>query len=180
LGLSEGSIIEKNRASGADALLSTHTNWEKVCKWLWSTNVDAVESQGTYREIPVGDVEYKTDGTFFIIDNNNEFVPSTEEFNKDKNYYIENTGTDKLTRPYIEVNAAPTEYLFEPGKFYYLTAGADTESVDDDIYTISYDDFDGSIKYYEFIEGDEESFDTRFDLLVRPVNIDKDHYSDSI
>lgn len=177
LGLPANSIIEKNRASGADALLTTHVNWEKVCKWLWSTNVDAVESQGTYKEIPVGDIEYKTDGTFFVINENNEFVASTEAFNKDKTYYIANTGDDKETNPYIEVNAAPAEYVFEVGKFYYLAAGGDTESTDDDIYTISYDAFDGSIKYYEFIEGDESSFNTRFDLLVRPVNTTKDTYN---
>jgi hypothetical protein len=180
LGLPANSIIEKNRASGADALLTTHINWEKVCKWLWSTNVDAVESQGTYREIPVGDMEYKTDGTFFIINENNEFVPSTEAFNKDKSYYIANTGDDKETNPYIEVNAAPAEYVFEVGKFYYLAAGGDTAKTDDDIYTISYDAFDGSIKYYEFIEGDASSFDTRFDLLVRPVDTQKETYNSGI
>jgi hypothetical protein len=75
------------------------------------------------------------------------------------------------------VNAAPAEYVFEIGKFYYLAAGGDTDNSEDDIYTISYDDFDGSIKYYEFIEGDEDSFNDRFDLLVRPVNIIKESYN---
>ena len=87
LGLPENSIIKDNRPSGADALLTTHTNWEKVCKWLWSTNLDAVESQGRYIKVPVGDVEYKTDGSFFYINANGEYIAATEAFDAEKAYY---------------------------------------------------------------------------------------------
>lgn len=180
LNLPENSIIEKDKVSGTRALLSTHKNWEKVCKWLWSTDVDAVISQGGYTVVPVGDREYLTDGTFFIIDDSNDFVPSYDEFDPNKTYYVENPTTneeEKEKKPYIEVNAAPKEYLYEIGKFYYQVAGQKTEDVEDDIYALSYDGFDGSIKYYEFNEHDPSTYDIHFDLLVRPVNIETEEYN---
>jgi hypothetical protein len=44
LGLPEGSIVAGDNESGADALLTTYANWEKVCKWIYSTDPDAVAS----------------------------------------------------------------------------------------------------------------------------------------
>ena len=176
-GLPEGSIIADNRESGADALLLTHKNWEKVCKWVYSTNPDAVDSQGIYTIAPVGNVEYKADGTFFIIDENNKYVPSTAAFDVNKTYYKLNEGTDKEQVPYVQVDAAPAEYVFVKGKFYYLASGyATPDDTTDDVYAISNDEYDGSITYYEFTDSDVSILDTKFDLLVRPVNIESETY----
>jgi hypothetical protein len=101
LGLPSGSIIAGDRVSGANALLTTHENWEKVCKWIYSTDPDAVASQGTYTPAAVGNVEYKTDGTFFIINANNQYEATTEPFDFNKTYYQANTGDDKDTVPYV-------------------------------------------------------------------------------
>jgi hypothetical protein len=49
--------------------------------------------------------------------------------------------------------------------------GLDTEDVSDDVFAICEDEkYDGSIKYYQFVESDTSNYDTRFDLLVRPVD----------
>ena len=171
LGLPSGSIMADNRVSGANALLTTHENWEKVCKWVYSTDPEAVASQGIYTPAPVGNVEYKDDGTFFVIDENNEYKASTEPFDLNKIYYKINTGDDKETVPYIQVDAALPEFVFEKGKFYYLASGYNTPNDNsDDVYALSYDDYDGSITYYTFNDSDLADFDNRFDLLVRKTN----------
>ena len=33
-------------------------NWEKVCRWIYSTNLDNVKSQGEYKVAAVGKVVY--------------------------------------------------------------------------------------------------------------------------
>lgn len=201
LGLPEGSIIagEANRETGADALLTTHANWEKVCKWLWSTNLDAVDSQGTYVKVPVGNVLYKDDGSFFIIDDSGAYVATTgQPFDPEKEYYKykkdasgnivyekDDEGNDKVDAEgnpipmYEVVDATTEEYLYVKGKFYYQAAGLDTESISDDVYAISNDDYDGTTDYYNFVEGDEATFDNRFDLLVRPVDTNTEAFDAS-
>jgi hypothetical protein len=85
-------LTEGDRESGAKALLTTHQNWEKVCKWLWSTNLDAVDSQGSYINIPVGDTLYLNDGTFFVINENGEYESTLGlDFDANKIYYIHKT-----------------------------------------------------------------------------------------
>ena len=201
LGLPEGSIVagKANRETGANALLTTYKNWEKVCKWLWSTNLDAVTSQGTYKEIPVGNVLYKDDGTFFIINEDGNYEATTGlAFDATKEYYrhkknddgeyeyekdsqgeliLDDNGSPKPV--YEAVDATTSEYLYEKGKFYYQAAGLDTSDITDDVYAISNDDYDGSIKYYAFVEGDVNTFDDHFDLLVRPVDLEKETFDAS-
>lgn len=192
LGLPEGSIIAGDRESGADALLTTHANWEKVCKWVWSTNLDAVSSQGTYVEVPVGDVLFDNseETNIFVIDDNGAYIKVTGlTFDKTKEYYTyktDNSGNieyetdsdgnqilDEEGNPiplYAVVDATTSDYIYAPGKFYYQTQGLDTTDTSDDVYAIANDEvYDGSLKYYEFTD-DPSTFDDRFDLLVRPVD----------
>ena len=192
LGLPKGSILagEENRETGADALLTTHRNWERVCKWLWSTNLDAVASQGTYTKAPVGNVLYKSDGTFFIINEAGKYESTAgKDFDATKEYYVQKKDSsgnvqyekdengeqilDENGQPipvYEVVDATTADYLYEKGKFYYQAMGLDTDDITDDVYAISNDDYDGSMDYYVFTEGDSSKFDERFDLLVRPVD----------
>lgn len=178
LGLATGSIIAGDKESGADALLTTHRNWEKVCQWLWSTNLDAVESQGSYSKVPVGDTVYET-GKFYIIDDEGDYVISNDEFDANKTYYSYGTLEGASEASYNPVNVCPAEYKYESGKFYYLAAGGNTESTSDDVYAISTEGYVGGIDYYVFIEGDTSTFDDRFDLLVRPVDFTIDTYDAS-
>ena len=181
LGLPSGSIIAGDRVSGANALLTTHANWEKVCKWIYSTDPDAVASQGTYTPAAVGNVEYKTDGTFFIINANNQYEATTEPFDFNKTYYQANTGDNKDTVPYIQVDAAPADLVFIKGKFYYLATGYGTpDDESDDVYAIANDDYDGSTTYYTFTDNSVEELNAKADLLIRPVNTSTETYSDSI
>ena len=181
LGLEAGSIVAGDRESGANALLSTHANWEKVCKWIYSTDPDAVASQGVYTPAAVGNVEYKTDGTFFIIDENNEYVATTAPFDFSKTYYRVNTGEDKATVPYVQVDAAPADLVYIKGKFYYLAAGYGTpDDTTDDVYAIANDDYDGSTTYYTFTDNSLEELNAKADLLVRPVNTTTETFDASI
>lgn len=180
LGLPNGSIVAGDRVSGANALLTTHENWEKVCKWIYSTDPDAVASQGTYTPAAVGNVEYKTDGTFFIINANNQYEATTEPFDFNKTYYQANTGDDKDTVPYVQVDAAPADLVFIKGKFYYLATGYGTpDDESDDVYAIANDDYDGSTTYYTFADNSIEELNAKADLLIRPVDIATETYSDS-
>lgn len=198
LGLAEGSITAGDRESGADALLTTHANWEKVCKWLWSTNLDAVSSQGTYKEVPVGDVLFDNseETEIFVINDDGIYIKVTGlTFDKTKEYYtykkndsgnIEyetdsdgNQILDDEGNPvplYAVVDVTTNEYLYTPGKFYYQTQGLDTTDTADDVYAIADDEtYDGSLKYYIFTD-DPTTFDERFDLLVRPVDTENEAF----
>jgi hypothetical protein len=47
-------------------------NWEKVCKWIYSTNLDNVKSQGNYKNIELYQYDYEAN-KFYILqkDENN-------------------------------------------------------------------------------------------------------------
>lgn len=163
-------IPQGDRIAGTKALLSTHTNWEKVCKWLWSTNLDAVDSQGSYEKVPVGDIEYQT-GVYYVITEDGSYEISNNPFNADITYYTKVTDSTTGTVNYNPVNVCPAEYLYEAGKFYVLAAGGATASTTDDVYAISKEGYVGGTDYFVFVEGDTTKFDERFDLLVAPVDI---------
>ena len=171
-------ITMGDHAAGAKALLSTHRNWEKVCKWVWSTNLDAVVSQGTYRPIVVGNIEY-VKNVYYIINNEGEYVLSTEDFDDTKTYYKLKENDDGSTE-YMPINACLAENLYAPGKYYYLASGKATENDSDDVYAIANQEvFNSGETYFIFEEGDVSTFDEKFDLLVSPVNIETDSYDSS-
>lgn len=171
LGLDPGSIIAGDKASGADALLTTYANWEKAVKWVWSTNLDAVDSQGTYIKVPVGNYEYKP-GTYYSVTADGDYAIDNDEFDADKIYYEEVKETDsggQQVTVYKIVAVTTKEYLFEANKFYYLVSGSDTESTDDDVYALA-TEFDNGIDYYTFNSIiDEKELNEKFDLLVAPA-----------
>jgi len=212
--LGTGTIPKGDLEAGAKALLSTHTNWEKVCKWLWSTNLDAVVSQGTYSKVPVGDTAYEP-GVYYVVDGDS-YAISNADFDENTTYYVKsevNYDVISLTAEtyisgkyyilnadgeyvidastfdankiyyeqviedrYIPVNVCPAEYVYVKGKFYVLTAGGNTVSTTDDVYALSNEEFAGGTTYYEFKDDTLDTLNSRFDLLIAPVDIENATY----
>lgn len=171
LGLEPNSITMSDRESGADALLTTYVNWEKAVKWVWSTNLDVVESQGVYKKVPVAEKEYIV-GTYYVPIEDGSYQIDNEPFDENKVYY--ETKTENGVTSYKIASVTSKEYVFEANKFYYLASGSDTVSTDDDVYTLA-TEFDSGIEYYEFKSIDDpEELNEKFDLLVAPATGDYD------
>ena len=186
LGLSEGSIVEDNKESGADALLTTHRNWEKVCKWVWSTNVDAVVSQGVYNPILVSNTVYEKN-KYFIIDSTGTsetgFVLADQDFDETIDYYRTKVIIDPITQQeqiiYVTIRLCSEENKFAENKYYYQVSGQNTTDPTDDVYALA-DTYDDSTDYYTFTSYTEEELNKKFDLLVRPVDVSKESFSSSV
>ena len=145
-------------------------NWEKVCKWIYSTNLDNVASQGSYKKIPVGLVTYVPDGRFYVLQDS-DYVPATEDFDESGEtiyFKIESvtekdpiTGEDIVRDNYVNAYATKEEWIYEPNKFYILTSG---------VYSLCQDTvFDSSKTYYEFESLEKEDIAKIADLLIAPA-----------
>ena len=181
LGLPAGSIKQGDKYSGADALMTTHVNWEKVCKWLWSTNLDAVVSQGTYSPVLVSNTKYET-GTYYVVDSDgvDGFSISNDAFDENQAYYKLEVN-DKGEKKYSPIRLCLPENLFTAvGKtWYYQVAGQNTPDDDsDDVYTIA-TEYNNQTDYYSFSSDTIEVQNTKLDLLVRPVDPSTDVFSSS-
>lgn len=168
-----------------DAAVDLMGHWEKVCKWIYSTDLQNVLSQGSYIEIPVGLVEYKPN-TFYILDENSEtgyslatgeFVPTQTYFTK-TTYEVQVPVVDEDGEPVVDENGVPEtttetkeaytnayatlkDYIYEPGKFYIKVS---------DAYSICNDsEFDSSVAYYKFETLSDDKIAEIADLLVAPA-----------
>ena len=153
-----------------DAAVNLMGNWEKVCKWVYSTNIDNVKSQGSYSEIPVGLVEYKP-GEFYIEDETSPtgYSYATGEFDPDRTYYKETIYTEKdeqtqeevEKRKYENAYATLNDYIYKMNKFYIYVSGA---------YSLCSDvEFDSSQTYYKFTSLENDEIAKIADLLVKPA-----------
>lgn len=173
-----------DKLAAAKALMTTHANWEKFCQWVWSTNLDAVPSQGSYEKVRLGTVKF--DATkHYIINENGVYVLATE-YSDDQTYYelVPKTSTTadeegneviETKNEYVIVDAVPEAQIYKKNTFYYLASGEDTTNTDDDVYALCADDaFSGSITYYKFTSLTEDKLDKLADLLVAPAEGDFD------
>lgn len=173
-----------DKLAAAKALMTTHANWEKFCQWVWSTNLDAVPSQGSYEKIRLGTVVF--DATkHYIINENGVYVLATEYSDK-QTYYelktkesvsVDEEGNEVTTteEEYVVVDAVPEAQIYKKNTFYYLASGEDTTKTDDDVYALCADDaFSGSITYYKFTSLTEDALNKLADLLVAPADGDFD------
>ena len=168
-----------------DAAVDLMSNWEKVCKWVYSTNLDNVKSQGNYSAVPVGLVEYKPN-KFYVIDENAEsgYSISTGEFDPKETYYVisdyevEVEVTDENGKPiynadgtvktetvtrhtYTNAYATTADLIYRANAFYIYVSGA---------YSLCSDlEFDSSTTYYTFISLSDEEIAEIADLLVAPA-----------
>ena len=150
------SIVAGDREAGQNLTLSFYKNWEKANKWVWSTNLDNVISQGEYFEAPVGKVLYEPNKFYILTDNG--YVLADGEFNRDTIYYSI-VIDDILGETYKNAFATSAEYLYQPNKFYQYVSGAYS--------LISDAEFNDTIQYYEFVES--ETYRDIADLLVSPA-----------
>ena len=152
-----------------DAAVNLMGNWEKVCKWIYSTNLENVKSQGSYVEIPVGLVEYQPN-TFYIIDEEAEsgYSLADGEFDPEQTYYSKSTytekdedGVEKTYDKYENAYATLAGYIYAANKFYIYVSGA---------YSLCADaEFDPSVTYYQFNSLTDDKIAEIADLLVAPA-----------
>lgn len=154
-------LSESGKEKARDWLLGVYGNWEKVNKWVWSTNTDNVVSEGTYREVNVAQEMYQKNKYYISEQSTNadgsvkiSYKISDGEFNQDVIYYVKNGDV------YNAIKLTNNEnYLYKPNKFYQLI---------DENYTPVIDEvFDSSIIFFELVVDD--SYKERADLLVRKI-----------
>ena len=160
-------------------------NWEKVCKWIYSTNLDNVKSQGNYNKANVGLVVYEP-GKFYIMDDsveggyaicNDPYDPNQtyfsvvdyeveiEKLDEEGNPILDEEGNpvmETVTRQTYSNAYATTENLvYRPNVFYIDVSGA---------YSLCADaEFDSSQDYYIFESLSDEEIAEIADLLVAPA-----------
>ena len=137
---------------GRNLLYKLYENWEKVNKWVWSTNTDMVPSQGTYEEVNVGNTLY-VPGTYYILTEDGQYVLSDGDYVFNQVYYK----YDSTTQSYVNAYAVDSTLMYEANKFYEL--------VNDSYVLRSEQDFDNSCTYYRLVEDD--SYKTKTDLIVK-------------
>ena len=177
LGLEKGSIVAGDKYSGADALMTTHRNWEKVVKWVWSTNLDAVDSQGRYEPVLVSDTAYEP-GKYYYINEQNVYEIATGAFNEEYAYFEYTQDEDETEPSYKAIILCEPANKFVENTFYYQVAGLNTSTLEDDVYTLA-PSYTSGTQYYNFISDDEATLKAKFDLLVRPVDIENEVFSAS-
>lgn len=177
LGLTKGDVVAGDKYSGAEAFMLPHRNWEKLVKWVWSTNLDAVASQGTYSYVLVSDTVY-TPNKYYKLDHNNKFELATGAFDEDIQYYVSVTDeNDKVT--YNPIRLCAEENKYAPNKYYYQVAGQNTTDDKDDVFALATEAFSNQIDYYIFITDTENVLNEKFDLLIRKVDPTTETFSTS-
>lgn len=164
-------------------------NWEKVCKWIYSTNLDNVKSQGTYTEAVVGKELYDPiKNEYYILDQQSEtgysrytgefqsgqtyfkiveYKVEEEKFDSEGNKILDENGDpvkETVIRfSYVNAYATTSDLVYKPNVFYVLTNGA---------YSICSDEeFDSAITYYTFESLEDKDIEKIADLLVAPATL---------
>ena len=167
-------------------------NWEKVCKWVYSTNLDDVKSQGTYSKVPVGKTEY-IPGQFYIMDEEaesgysicNDVFDPTQTYYETYEYKVEINKLDEKGNPILDEEGQPVKetvtregfrnayavtsnMVYTANTFYVLVS--DHTDEEKRVYALSADlEFDSSVTYYAFESLKDELIAERADLLVAPA-----------
>ena len=153
-------------------------NWEEVCQWIYSTNLDDVIAEQTYEEVEVGEALYET-GVYYVYagldeEQNNIYEISNDAFDSEATYYVKDETKISVTdeegntteeflypdgyKPIKLVN--DSNYVYVANKFYQKN---------NNVYSIiTNDTFDSSMIYYE--SKTVENFEDKADLLVRKAS----------
>lgn len=161
-------------------------NWEKVCKWIYSTNLDNVKSQGTYSAENVGLKEY-VPGVFYVLDENNietGYSVSNDPYDKNQTYFekvsyeVEVDKLDEDGNPILDDEGNPekeiqthwtfanayattADLIYKENTFYIYVSGA---------YSLcEQKEFDTSTTYYVFKSLSNDEIAEIADLLVAPA-----------
>lgn len=150
-------------------------NWEKVCQWIYSTNLDDVIAEQTYEEVEVGEALYET-GKYYVYKGINEttnesiYEISNDTFNSEITYYVKDETTVTTTN---EDGTTTTEFLYPDGykpiklvnDSNYVYVANKFYQENNNVYSIiTNETFDAAIVYYE--SKTVEDFEEKADLLV--------------
>jgi hypothetical protein len=177
--VAEGPGFEIMSTSGKEKarewLLGVYGNWEKVNKWVWSTNTDNVVSEGTYDVIDLFEDIYAP-AKFFIEKTSTsegedgetittityQLEEESATYDAEKAYYKQITVDDKAS--YVPVLVTDNaDLVYAAGKYYIMINGS---------YTPANDDFDSAATYYKLTVNEESVTATQADRLVAPVAAD--------
>ena len=163
---SEGGKVAAREA--AKVTLSFYENYEKLCAWIYSCNIDNVPSSGDYFLAKVG-VDFNPDTTYYILENN-EYV-ETDDRTYGQTYYIQVKETEDSDVYYqIAHIAQEQDLIYEKNKFY--------QKVNNAYSLVDNEEFDSNIIYYTFVQ--KEMSMSVADLLVVPAtkyNEDDEYYT---
>ena len=163
-------LSDSGKEAGRNWLLGIYKNWEDVNKWVWSTNVDNVISEGTYEPVEVAEAIYEA-GKYYTSSQSTDNTGSTvvtyhlegadATFNAETIYYRQ-TKNDKDETTYVAINLTNDEkYVYAPDVFYKkMEDGSYVPVVDEE--------YDSSIEFYE-LRTDEEYMAAHADLLVAKI-----------
>ncbi len=173
--------VAGDRASAKKAFMIPHRNWENLVKWVWSTNLDAVASQGRYEYVLVSNIPYEPN-KYYLVDENAEggfALQTADKIDPTADYYkydVDPSDPEGKKMTYLPIRLCDPDNLFsnEEKQFYYQSAGLNTpDDLTDDIYVLASgrESFDNQTDYYIFIPYADEELETKFDRLVRPVDL---------
>ena len=174
LGINNIDITNENaKYQAQDAAVKLMENWEKVCKWVYSTNLDNVKSQGEYINIELYQYEYEPN-KFYILqkDENGEdeyILDSSIEFNAEQTYYeqlIDDKGNISYIIAFVNISSnAENKKKYEANKYYIQVSGAYSLCTEEQ--------FDSSLVYYEFTSYSNEQIEENkiADRLIEPATV---------
>ena len=149
-----------------DAAVDMMKNWEAACKWVYSTNIDNVLSQGSYtKRDDIGAVLY-TPGQFFKRDDTDAsgFSVADGAYEAGTVYFKPVTKTNDDGESYTDYEyayAVGTQDKVYTTNTYYVEVNG--------VYSLSSAPFDGTIDYYTFTSMPEEEIAKIADRLVEPA-----------
>lgn len=155
-------FTDDNLEPGRKLFLKLLENWERVSKWVWSTNIDNAISGGTYSPVILGKQLYEP-GKFFLLQEDSTYVKEDDSavFDENTTYYEENTIIDDNGETIVtKVNAwvvNDQSQVYQKNIFYIDLEG--TMVLD------SSEAFDASQQYYWYEELSDDALDT---MIVDP------------
>ena len=159
-----GVDIADNAEAAGDLILDLYKNWETAVKWVWSTSTKDIASLGTYNVVAVGN-EYEPNKYYVYDELNDTYVLDNSVAYRQGVIY-----RNKITREEIDsetgqtitideyVNAFVSDIPYRKNTYYLQNA--------DGTYSLSADDFDESLTYYQISEYTEEQLATKAARLV--------------
>jgi hypothetical protein len=132
-----------------EGLYTAMSNYERVCAWVWATNIENAISGGTYAEIALGTTVYEP-GTYYLASENAEtgeieYTVSNDAFDITKAYFEKSQKTvdGALKDVYEPIKLVDADHIYEAKKYY-------TKSTLDDSYVLATGAFDSAETYYVF------------------------------
>lgn len=164
-------LSEEGKEAARDWLLDKYKNWEKVNKWVWSTNVDNVVSEGTYVEAEVAEKIYEP-GKYYTSsqsqdEQGNTVITYTLEgadatYDAEEIYYFQNGKDSENNIIYTAIKLTnDSNLVYAADKFYAKAEDGSYVPVVDEV-------FDASITYYT-LSVNMEYVAAHADLLVAKI-----------